>query len=87
MGRYLCAVRPINREISADALEELMRDLRKRCVGLHVFDAAGECVVERGFLAAEVELLVSASHVAGGGGLEISTGRFTTLALVSCLSP
>ncbi len=62
------AVRPINGEISADALDELTRDLRKPWVGLHVFDAVGECVVEGCLLAAEAELLAAASRVAGALG-------------------
>lgn len=38
-----------------------MRNLRMLLFGLCVFDTPGECFVERGFLAGEAQLLVSAS--------------------------
>ena len=78
------SVGPIDCEIGTNALDELVGDFRQRRVGLHVLDAAGQGVVEGGFLSAEAELLVPASRVAEAlGDLD---QRSTTSALVSCLS-
>ena len=50
LGLGRLAVGPVDREVGADAVDELARDLCEFRVGGEVFDAPGERVVEGGFL-------------------------------------
>ena len=76
------AVCRVDGEVDADAVDELMRDLRKRWVGLHLFDAAGESVVERA--SSRLKPSCSCRRRASRRRLAISTRRSSASALVSC---
>ena len=62
LGRL--AVGPVDRQVGADALDEVARDLGELRVDVALVGAAGERVVERCLLDGQTELLVTATGVA-----------------------
>ena len=58
------AVGPINGEVAADVLDELVRDCGEQGVGLHVLSATGQSVIKRSLFLCEAQLLVAMAGIA-----------------------